>query len=247
MRKCSLWTFFPVMFSFFTAAGLWVVYFIAVEDDKITPLSSEYKRSVSKSPPYISIAGDAPPASCVFSQVMNMAAFVGFILGVLRYLQLKPRVRKPWLNIISLVALSLACFGMTLVGNFQLSNDEELHNIGTSMTFGLGTLFCWVQSFMTLKVNLRNEGKQAGIPRFVLSGAVTFCMLLYFALMAQRLHMHAARAQWALVMFFLVFLGTFAIEFRHYHFEIVCTDDQEPPMSLSESFSEVSEYQSDQL
>lgn len=68
-----------------------------------------------------------------------------------------------------------------------------------------------------------------------------------FALMAQRLHMHAARAQWALVMFFLAFLSTFAIEFRHYHFEIVCSDDQEPPMSLSESFSEVSEYQSDQL
>ncbi|XP_016097369.1 transmembrane protein 150C-like [Sinocyclocheilus grahami] len=102
----------------------------------------------------------------------------GFILGVLRYLQLKPRVHKPWLNIGSLVALSLACFGMTLVGNFQLSNDEELHNIGTSMTFGLGTLFCWVQSFMTLKVNLRNEGRRAGIPRFLLSGAVTSCMLL---------------------------------------------------------------------
>ncbi|XP_043106417.1 transmembrane protein 150C isoform X2 [Puntigrus tetrazona] len=236
MRKCSPWMFLPVMFSFFTAAGLWVVYFIAVEDEKITPLSSEYN-----------IAGNAPPASCVFSQVMNMAAFVGFILGVLRYLQLKPRVHKPWLNIGSLVALSLACFGMTLVGNFQLSNDEELHNIGTSMTFGLGTLFCWVQSFMTLKVNLRNEGRRAGIPRFLLSGAVTSCMLLYFALMAQRLHMHAARAQWALVMFFLTYLGTFAIEFRHYHFEIVCSDDQDPPLSLSESFSEVSEYQSDQL
>ncbi|XP_060765061.1 transmembrane protein 150C [Neoarius graeffei] len=247
MRKCSPWTFLPVMFSFFTAAGLWVVYFIAVEDDKITPLSSEYKKSVSKRPPYISIAGDAPPASCVFSQVTNMAAFVGFILGVLRYLQLKPRVPKPWLNIISLVALSLACFGMTLVGNFQLSNDEELHNIGTYMTFGLGTLFCWIQSFMTLKVNLRNEGRRAGILRFLLSGAVTFCMLLYFALLAQRLHMHAARAQWALVMFFLGFLGTFSVEFRHYHFEIVCSDDQEPPMSLSETFSEVSEYQSDQL
>ncbi|XP_026075051.1 transmembrane protein 150C [Carassius auratus] len=247
MRKCSPWMFLPVMFSFFTAAGLWVVYFIAVEDEKITPLSSEYKRSESKSPPYISIAGNAPPASCVFSQVMNMAAFVGFILGVLRYLQLKPRVHKPWLNIGSLVALSLSCFGMTLVGNFQLSNDEELHNIGTSMTFGLGTLFCWVQSFMTLKVNLRNEGRRAGIPRFLLSGAVTSCMLLYFALMAQRLHMHAARAQWALVMFFLTYLGTFAIEFRHYHFEIVCSDDHDPPLSLSESFSEVSEYQSDQL
>ncbi|XP_051542465.1 transmembrane protein 150C-like [Myxocyprinus asiaticus] len=244
MRKCSPWMFLPVMFSQFTAAGLWVVYFIAVEDEKITPLSSEYNRSESKSPPYISIAGNAPPASCVFSQVMNMAAFVGFILGVLRYLQLKPKIHKPWLNIGSLVALSLACFGMTLVGNFQLSNDEELHNIGTSMTFGLGTLFCWVQSFMTLKVNLHNEGKRAGIPRFLLSGAVTSCMLLYFALMAQQMHMHAARAQWALVMFFLTYLGTFAIEFRHYHFEIVCSDNQDPPLSLSESFSE---YQSDQL
>ncbi|XP_051973216.1 transmembrane protein 150C isoform X2 [Xyrauchen texanus] len=245
MRKCSPWMFLPVMFSLFTAAGLWVVYFIAVEDEKITPLDSEYK-SESKYPPYISIAGNAPPASCVFSQVMNMAAFVGFILGVLRYLQLKPRIYK-WLNIGSLVALSLACFGMTLVGNFQLSNDEELHNIGTSMTFGLGTLFCWVQSFMTLKVNLHNEGKRAGIPRFLLSGAVTSCMLLYFALMAQQLHMHAARAQWALVMFFLIYLGTFAMEFRHYHFEIVCSDHQDPPLSLSESFLEVSEHQSDQL
>lgn len=26
MRKCSPWTFLPVMFSFFTAAGLWVVW-----------------------------------------------------------------------------------------------------------------------------------------------------------------------------------------------------------------------------
>ncbi|XP_010875736.1 transmembrane protein 150C [Esox lucius] len=247
MRNCSPWTFLPIMYSVFTAGGLWVVYFIAVEDEKITPLSSEYKRSGPKSPPYISIAGNAPPASCVFSQVMNLAAFVGFIIGVLRYLQLKPQVHKPWLNIGSLVAMSLACFGMTLVGNFQLSNDEELHNIGTSMTFGLGTLFCWVQSFITLKVNLRNEGRRTGIPRFLLSGAVTACMLLYFALMAQRLHMHAARAQWALVMFFLCFLATFGIEFRHYHFEIVCTDDRDPPLSLSETFSEVSEYQSDQL
>ncbi|XP_036833466.1 transmembrane protein 150C isoform X1 [Oncorhynchus mykiss] len=247
MRKCSPWTFLPAMYSLFTAAGLWVVYFIAVEDEKITPLSSEYNRSSLKSPPYISFAGNAPPASCVFSQVMNLAAFVGFIIGVLRYLQLKPQVHKPWLNISSLVALSLACFGMTLVGNFQLSNDKELHNIGTYMTFGLGTLFCWVQSVITLKVNLRSEGRRAGIPRFVLSGALTACMLFYFALIAQRLHMHAARAQWALVMFFLSFLATFAIEFRHCHFEIVCTDNRDPPLSLSATFSEVSEYQSDQL
>uniref|UniRef100_A0A672MFG7 CWH43-like N-terminal domain-containing protein n=1 Tax=Sinocyclocheilus grahami TaxID=75366 RepID=A0A672MFG7_SINGR len=210
MRKCSPWMFLPVMVSFFTAAGLWVVYFIAVEDEKIKNKKLHVSKKKKKNP----------------SKQMFMVSWApGFILGVLRYLQLKPRVHKPWLNIGSLVALSLACFGMTLVVNFQLSNDEELHNIGTSMTFG----------------------RRAGIPRFLLSGAVTSCMLLYFALMAQRLHMHAARAQWALVMFFLTYLGTFTFEFRHYHFKIVCSDEQEPPLSLSESYSEVSEYQSDQL
>ncbi|KAL0965775.1 hypothetical protein UPYG_G00285540 [Umbra pygmaea] len=239
MRKFSPWMFLPILYSLFTATGLWVVYFMAVQDEKITPLSSEYKKSGPKKPPYISLAGDTPPASCVFSEVMNLAAFVGIIIGVLRYLQLKPRVPKPWLNIGSLVVFSLACFGMTLVGNFQFSSDERIHNVGTFMTFGAGTLFCWVQSVITLKVNLRNEGRKAGIPRFLLSTAITVCMLLYFPLLAQRLHMHASRAQWALVMFFLGFIATFAIEFRHYHFEIVCMDDHEPPLSLSATFSEV--------
>lgn len=50
----------------------------------------------------------------------------GFIIGVLRYLQLKPQVHKPWLNISSLVALSLACFGMTLVGNFQVGVTDPV-------------------------------------------------------------------------------------------------------------------------
>ncbi|RXM96046.1 Transmembrane protein 150C [Acipenser ruthenus] len=68
-----------------------------------------------------------------------------------------------------------------------------------------------------------------------------------FILMAQRLHMHAAQVQWALVMFFISFLGSFAVEFRHYRFEIVCTDDQDNILSLSETFSEISEHQSDQL
>ncbi|XP_076019649.1 transmembrane protein 150C isoform X2 [Genypterus blacodes] len=192
-------------------------------------------------------SGNFPPASCIFSQVMNLAAFVGFIIGILRYLQLRHRVQKPWLNIGGLAALSLACFGMTLVGNFQLFGQENLHNLGTFMTFGLGTLFCWVQSVITLRVNLRNEGRKASILRFLLSGAITASMLLYFILMAQGLHMHAARTQWVLVMTFLAFIGTLGIEFGHCHFELGCIDNHEPPHSLSETFSEVSDYQSDQL
>ncbi|XP_064306500.1 transmembrane protein 150C isoform X1 [Phalacrocorax carbo] len=223
------------------------LYFIAVEDNKILPLNVPDRKPGSERPPYISIAGDAPPASCVFSQVMNMAAFLALVMAVLRFIQLKPKVLNPWLNVSGLVALCLASFGMTLLGNFQLSNDEEIHNVGTSLTFGFGTLACWIQSALTLKINLKNEGRKAGIPRVALSASITLCVVLYFILMAQGVHMHASRLQWGLVMCFLCYFGTFAVEFRHYRFEIVCSEYQENFLSFSESLSEASEYQTDQV
>ncbi|XP_021565286.1 transmembrane protein 150C isoform X1 [Carlito syrichta] len=245
-KKCSVWMFLPLVFTVFTAAGLWIVYFIAVEDDKILPLNSAERKPGVKHAPYISIAGDDPPASCVFSQVMNMAAFLALVVAVLRFIQLKPKVLNPWLNVSGLVALCLASFGMTLLGNFQLTNDEEIHNVGTSLTFGFGTLTCWIQAALTLKVNIKNEGRRIGIPRVILSASITLCVALYFILMAQNVHMLAARVQWGLVMCFLSYFGTFAVEFRHYRYEIVCSEYQENFLSFSESLSEASEYQTDQ-
>ncbi|MBN3278550.1 T150C protein, partial [Polyodon spathula] len=84
-------------------------------------------------------------------------------------------MRTPWLNIGSLVALCLACFGMTLLGNFQ---ERLQSDCWTTMTFGFGTLACWLQSVVTLKVNLKNEGRTIGIPRVLLSAAVTLSVLL---------------------------------------------------------------------
>uniref|UniRef100_A0A8C2PKZ5 Transmembrane protein 150C n=1 Tax=Capra hircus TaxID=9925 RepID=A0A8C2PKZ5_CAPHI len=246
-KKCSVWMFLPLVFTLFTSAGLWIVYFIAVEDDKIFPLNSAERKPGVKHAPYISIAGDEPPASCVFSQVINMAAFLALVVAVLRFIQLKPKVLNPWLNISGLVALCLASFGMTLLGNFQLTNDEEIHNVGTSLTFGFGTLTCWIQAALTLKVNIKNEGRKVGIPRVILSASITLCVVLYFILMAQGIHMYAARVQWGLVMCFLSYFGTFAVEFRHYRYEIVCSEYQENFLSFSESLSEASEYQTDQV
>ncbi|XP_073334342.1 transmembrane protein 150C [Pagrus major] len=245
MLRCSPWALLPPIYSAFTAAGLWVVYFVAVSNEKISPLGSERRRNGSLYPPYISIAGNFPPASCIFSEVMNLAAFVGFIIVVLRYLQLKPRLDRAWLNVGSLAAFSAGCFGMTLVGNFQLFTDKKIHNLGTFMTFGLGTLFCWAQSYITLRVNIRNEGRKAAVVRFLLSGSITVCMILYFSLMPQGLHTQAAQCQWALVMFFLIFISTFAIEFRHSRFGVVCTEESGCPVNLS--VSEVSRYQPDEL
>ncbi|KAM7113285.1 LOW QUALITY PROTEIN: transmembrane protein 150C [Ciconia maguari] len=162
------------------------------------------------------------------------------------FIQLKPKVLNPWLNVSGLVALYLVSFGVTLLGNFQLSNNEEIHNVGTSLK-GFGTLACWIQSALTLKISLKNKGQKVGTPRVTLSASITLCMVLYFILMVQGIHMHASRIQWGLVLCFLCYFGTFAVEFGHYRFEIVCSEYQENFLSFSESLSEASEYQTDQV
>lgn len=242
MLNWSLWALLPPIYSAFTAAGLWVVYFVAVQDERIVPLGSIYRRgNGSLYPPYISVAGNFPPASCIFSEVTNLAAFLGFIIAVLRYLQLKPRIEKAWLNVGSLLAFSVSCFGMTLVGNFQLFNELMTHNFGTLLTFGLGTLYCWAQSYITLKVNLKNEGRTAGIIRFLLSGSITTCLIFHVAMAVQHSHLYGTQFQWAAVMLLLVFISTFAIEFRHNRFYAACTDNTGHPVSLT--LSDVSGYQ----
>ncbi|XP_063281427.1 transmembrane protein 150C isoform X1 [Pelobates fuscus] len=248
-KKISVWMFLPLVMSVFTTVGLWIVYFIAIEDGKIFPLTFN-RRPDLRRPPYISVAGDSPPASCVFSQVMNMAAFLALVIAVLRFIQLKPKAINPWLSISGLVAFCLTSFGMTLLGNFQLNGSEQIHNIGTSMTFGFGTLACWIQAILTFKINIKNEGRKAGIPRIMLSAIITLCVIIYFIFEWQKLNILAPRVQWVLVMCFVLYFGTLAVEFRHCRFEIICIENQEHQEifnSISENMSDLSEYQTDQV
>ncbi|KAM9307216.1 transmembrane protein 150C [Pholidichthys leucotaenia] len=239
----NFWFILPAFFTAFTAAGLWVVYFIALDHEKVVSLHlGIWKGNGSLYPPFISVAGSFPPASCIFSEVMNLAAFVGFVIGILRYVQVKPQINNSTLNWVSLASSSFAFIGMTLVGNFQLFIDKEIHNIGTWLTFVSGVFFCWLQSFITLRVNLRNEGRNTAIARFLLSGSITLCLLLCVFFQSQYLYMQGAQSQWAMVMLFLIFMGTFVIEFRYSSFSIVCTDTLGHPVSLLE-MSEVTHNQ----
>ncbi|XP_069021470.1 transmembrane protein 150C [Embiotoca jacksoni] len=242
MWTCRMfWALLPPVYSVCVAAGLWLVYFIAVYYENITPLTSQHRRrNGSMYPPYISIAGNFPPVSCIFSEVMNLAAFGGFVIAVLRYVQLRNKVDKPWLNVCSLVVFSIACFGMTIVGNFQLFTQESIHNWGSGLTFVPGLAFCWVQSYITLRVNLRNEGRRVAAVRFLLSASITVCMIFNFSLMYLSFHIHAARCQWAQVMLLLIFISTFAIEFHHSSFYVACSEASERPiLYLEESMQQL--------
>lgn len=233
LKGWSPWALLPPLFSAGVAVGLTAVYFMALADGKILPLTSDYRPNKSALPPYISIAGNSPPASCVFSQTMNLGAFTGAVIAVFRHRQLKNTQYKPWLNTVSLLLLSCGCFGMTLVGNFQVFVEEEVHNLGTFMTFGLGTVFCWIQSYVTLRVDFHKEGFRTSVLRFLLSAAITVCFILHSVLMSQGLHSHAARGQWALVMFLLIFIGTFSMEFRHSRLNVTVTDNGQEPVARS--------------
>ncbi|XP_039614735.1 transmembrane protein 150C isoform X3 [Polypterus senegalus] len=160
MKKFSIWMFLPLAFSVFTVAGLWIIYVIAIENNKIIPLNSKYMISESKYPPFISLAGNNPPASCVFSQVMNVSAFAAFVIGVFRYVQVKPKIIKPWINISSLTAFSLFCIGVSLIGNFQTDAldtglgamlSQSVNGIEHPIMYLSQKLLDWETSLMVMK------------------------------------------------------------------------------------------------
>ncbi|XP_072354027.1 transmembrane protein 150C isoform X1 [Scyliorhinus torazame] len=243
MSKIHPWTFIPIVVGLLTAIGLWVVYIIAVEDKVICRLVFPKGKPTCKLlPPFISIAADKPPASCVFGQVVNLAASLVLCIAVLRYSQLKSKVSKPWLNILGLLAQSATSIGMTLVANFQLSNDLRVHNTGSVLFFGFGTLVCWIQVVLTFQTNINHEGLKVGIFRCLLAAAISITIILYIFLAAHNNLLHGARTQWALIMIFLFFIGTFAIEFRHSEFTIHCGDDQNRSTTTA-----IAEYQSDHM
>ncbi|XP_078408995.1 transmembrane protein 150C [Cetorhinus maximus] len=153
------------------------------------------------------------------------------LIALLRYTQLKSKLQKSWLNILGLLAQTMASIGMTLVANFQLSQDSRIHNMGTILIFGFGTLVCWIQVILTFQTNIHNEGFRVGILRVMLATAISITIILYFFLVAQHKFLHGARAQWTLTMIFLFFIGTYAIEFRHSAFTIRCGEGQNRSVS----------------
>ncbi|XP_067870021.1 transmembrane protein 150C [Heterodontus francisci] len=246
-KKCSLWMILPIIVSLLATIGLWVVYIIAVKGKKICSLDvADLQEHCDLRHPFISVIGDHPPESCVFSQVLNMLASLAFVIAILRFSQLKSKVRRPWLNIFALMAHCLSSFGLTLVANFQLSNNEKVHNTGLVFTFAFGTVACWIQVPLTFQTNVNNEGRKVGVVRVLLSITVTVCLSLYFFMVAQHYFIHGARAQWAMATCFLLFIGTFAIELRHAKFVIHCIDSQQNAANLSESASTIiKEFHSD--
>lgn len=107
--------------------------------------------------PYISDTGTYTPESCIFGQLLNIAAGLAFATIYIRYKHviecqqyLTPRVLL-W-NKIALVLGSLAALGMSMVANFQETSVMTCHATGAYLCFVLGILYSYINTWISYRM-----------------------------------------------------------------------------------------------
>ncbi|XP_070836771.1 modulator of macroautophagy TMEM150B [Chaetodon trifascialis] len=221
-----LWALLPICLALFGTVGIWSVFAIAVTNGSV---------NLTDSFPYISECGMYNPQSCLFSQICNISAVLGLWIVVIRFQQVRDFGCHGKSNIISIVLGFIACFGISVVGNFQQSVMMGAHLFGAFLTFVVGLAYFWVQLYQTYQVQP---------PRGCCIGPIrAICCTLSTILVISMAVLHnvsypsvAALCEWALVMIYFCLFGLFAAEFRHVDFHRLTVQKQglknNPPASV---------------
>lgn len=194
--------------------------------------------------PYISDTGARRPESCIFGQMLNISACLAIATLYIRYKQVSgyvddiriensPLVDK--LNKASFAVAVLICLGMSLVANFQETSVAIVHFVGAMMTFGLGTVYEFMQTYVTYKMYPEINGKQIGIARLIISvlSAVFFILVTVTSGLVRivdennqvqlhwkpsdpgyGIHLTSTISEWLLAASFLAFFFTFLKDFQ---------------------------------
>ena len=105
--------------------------------------------------PYISDTGVHVPESCIFSQLLNLAAFLVALTIAVRYKQVEQQCRDNLipcankvfaLNKWSFFAGLISSAGLSIVANFQELQLFTVHMIGAFSAFGFGLIYCAIQT-----------------------------------------------------------------------------------------------------
>lgn len=134
--------------------------------------------------PYISSTGAYPPESCFFSFMLDIIALLLAATVWGRHKQVADHYSQTLmpdkLQKISRIATFLgfcAAFGLFLVGNFQSSNITTVHGIGAVLAFGLGTVYMWMQSWLSVYLSPRVNSHGVKVFRFVVSALATLFII----------------------------------------------------------------------
>lgn len=197
--------------------------------------------------PYISHAARDAPERCVFGQLVNIGAVMLGMNVVVRYWFLKEVFRQKFtkdvvkwqkVNIAGAIIGIISALGISMVANFQTDAQKVLHYIGAGFAFGLGTVYCFVQTRLTWRLR-RNGIGHRHIATIQLVNSVTLLILfltfgiskIMFKLKEKDYGFQEARAEykadyllstiseWLLASAILTFALTYTWDFRYVEME----------------------------
>ncbi|XP_037371510.1 modulator of macroautophagy TMEM150B [Talpa occidentalis] len=205
----SMWPYLALMPAFLALlvmAGIWTVFGLAVRSGAV---------NLEEGFPYISVCGDNPPQSCLFSQVLNFGAAMAACVCVLRYHQLQAWGVKRWHNQVTLSAGLLCALGTSVVGNFQHKHQRPIHLTGAFLTFFVGLLYFWLQLAI---LRGARSAPQPGAPWIgpLRLGLCSLCTVLEVAMVVLRLcqlRSASAACEWAVATLLFSLFGLCSVDF----------------------------------
>uniref|UniRef100_A0A0N7ZBC1 CWH43-like N-terminal domain-containing protein n=2 Tax=Scylla olivacea TaxID=85551 RepID=A0A0N7ZBC1_SCYOL len=134
--------------------------------------------------PYISSTGAYPPESNFFSFMLDIISVLMAVTVWARHKQVLGHYNQTLVckdlektsRIATLFGISSA-FGLFLVGNFQSSTITTVHLIGAVLAFGLGTVYQWLQSWMSVCLSPRVNSRGVMVVRFICSAMATLLII----------------------------------------------------------------------
>ncbi|KAB0353519.1 hypothetical protein FD755_023778, partial [Muntiacus reevesi] len=165
--------------------------------------------------PYISVCGNAPPQSCIFSQVLNFGAALAAWICILRYYQLRDWGVRKWPNQVILWTGLLCALGTSIVGNFQEKNQRPTHLTGAFLAFFVGIIYFWLQLFLSWRMkNLPQPGAPwIGPLRLVLCSACFVLEVAMVVLHSWSMRSVSAICEWVVAMLLFILFGLLAVDF----------------------------------
>ncbi|XP_006899355.1 PREDICTED: DNA damage-regulated autophagy modulator protein 2-like [Elephantulus edwardii] len=160
-------SFLPSALVIWTAAAFIFSYITAITLHHVDPAL-----------PYISDTGTIAPEKCLFGVMLNVTSVLSVATIYVRYKQvhaLNPEENRiTRLNKTGLVFGLLSCLGLSIVANFQKTALFVVHVGGAILTFGLGSLYMFVQTILSYHMQPRIHGKQVFWIRLLL---VIWCVV----------------------------------------------------------------------
>ncbi|ETN58063.1 transmembrane protein 77 [Anopheles darlingi] len=197
--------------------------------------------------PYISDAATYSPESCVFGQLISIGCVLLGITIYVRYRQIQEisyrhsDVRQA-IGRYSVVAFWIgigSCFGISIVGNFQETNVRIAHYVGAFLAFGFGTVYFWIQSYLSYYIQPYMGTMQKANLRLLLSVVCTiFFMIVSITGVISHIlfqgtdprkwypsdggweyHVASSISEWIVATTFCFYVLTFTDEFRAMRFD----------------------------